>query len=709
APLISLSILGGGYLLTLSGQEAILKEKRDHLLGITRVQLIELRARGGFSQLEKSLPANETQREDRIAGLNALLRDSSDRLASAFPGVGVGFYHKQLDAIITYGPSIEFGNTVGKSISQEHPGRKVLTLGISDVVSGHQVRGEIMNAMTPIEEHGEVVGYIWANELLSDIAEQIAAMRTKIFAFATLTLIIALLLIYRVVTRLTRDIAQIQDGLQQMESDLTVRIPKLEGETGRVADAVNSMAKSLFDAQFRERTAAQNALRETEDTLRAAIDAIDEAFVLFDQEDRLVYFNQKYAELFATQGELHPGTPFETMLREGIARGLFPAAKPDPDAWVAQRLMEHRSGDCTIEERLADGRWLRIVDRRSASGHIVGFRMDITDLKQAKETAEAASQAKNQFLANMSHEIRTPMNGVLGMTELLLDTELDSEQREYAQTAASSAQALLGLINDILDFSKIEAGKLDIERIDFDLRVLVAEICDLLALRADEKRIELIYAIHPDVPSLLKGDPGRIRQILLNLLGNAIKFTQIGEVTLHIRLLHEANDRVRLQFKITDTGIGIPESKLGGLFSPFTQADASTTRQFGGTGLGLSIARRLCELMGGEIGVTSQEGHGSTFWFELPFHVQSLPADHVAPANDNILVGKRILIVDDSLTNRRLLEVLLGSWSVEVLSAVDGESALKTINLELTAGRALDAIILDMQMPGMSGEDVGKA
>ena len=709
APLISLSILGGGYFLTLSGQEAILREKRDHLLGITRIQLIELQARGGFTQLEKNLPAAEkTHREEIIAGLNQLLRDSSDQIATAFPGVGVGFYHKGLDAIITYGPSIEYGNTVGKSISDDHPGRKVLSLGLTDVVSGQQVRGEIMNAMTPIQENGEVVGYVWANELLSDIAEQISAMRTKILAFASLTLIIALALIYSVVTRLTRDMAQIQEGLQKMETDLTVRIPKLDGETGRVAEAVNNMAKSLFDAQFRERAAAQNALRETEDTLRAAIDAIDEAFVLFDQDDRLAYFNHKYAELFSTNGQLHAGVPFESMLREGISRGLFPEAAKDEDAWLQQRLMEHRSGDSTIEEQLSDGRWLRIVDRRSASGHIVGFRMDITDLKLAKETAEAASHAKNQFLANMSHEIRTPMNGVLGMTELLLDTELDQEQREYAQTAASSAQALLGLINDILDFSKIEAGKLEIERIDFDLRVLVSEICDLLALRADEKRIELIYAIHPEVPSLLKGDPGRIRQILLNLLGNAIKFTQIGEVTLHIRLLHEAQDRVQLQFKITDTGIGIPESKQGMLFSPFTQADASTTRQFGGTGLGLSIARRLCELMGGEIGVTSKEGQGSTFWFELPFHVQVATNDIPPPANDQILAGKRMLIVDDSQTNRRLLEVLLGSWSIEVLSAVDGESALEILSTETSAERTVNTIILDMQMPGLSGEDVGK-
>jgi len=705
-PLISASILGSGYFLTLSGKEAILKEKRQHLLGVTRVQLVNLQAMGGFSRLEQYAPLEAVDRKSRIHYLNQRLAETSDRLASAFPGVGVGFYHRQLDAIVTYGPSREYGQTVGQAIATDHPGRSVMDNASAQVVNGAQVRGEIMNAMTPIIENGEVVGYIWANELLADIANEIAAMRNTILAFTLLTLLFALAAIYLIITRLSRDVETIKTGLQAMEKDLHIRIPDMTGETGDIADAVNAMAQSLLDAQQRERESAEHTLRETEDTLRTAIDAIDEAFVLFNPADRLVYCNQKYRQLFAgPQGQLASGTRFEDMLRNGIASGMFPDALKDPADWLRRRLSEHRSGNCCIEEQMADGRWLRIVDRKSASGHIVGFRVDITDLKQAKEAAEAASQAKNQFLANMSHEIRTPMNGVLGMTELLLDTELDAEQREYAQTASSSAKALLGLINDILDFSKIEAGKLDVEIIDFDLRILVSEICDLLALRADEKAVELIYVVEPAVPSLLRGDPGRLRQILLNLLGNAIKFTPRGEVTLTVSLQQETDQLAHVHFKIVDNGIGIPSEKLSRLFTPFTQADSSTTRQFGGTGLGLSIARRLCELMGGQIGVQSTEGEGSTFWFELPLPLQSDAKRPARRPSIDSLTGKRILFVDDSPTNRRLLELLLVSWQCKTLSAHNGQAALQLIKDEQAANQQIDAILLDMQMPGLSGED----
>ncbi len=705
-PLIVLSISTAGYLVSVAGKDAILKEKHNHLLGVTRVLAAYLQAMGGFSSLEAGNGQLPEERKQRIENLNILLSPVTEQVASAFPGIGVGYYHRSLDAIVTYGPSSEHGKSVGVAIGEQHPGRKVMASGQADVVSGLQVRGEIMNAMTPVYEGEQVVGYIWANELLNDINEQLVRMRNTVFGLTALALLLALASISLVITRLTRDIEVIKSSLEHMGDNLDERIPQLQGEAGDVAVAVNAMAQSLSEAHRRERDAADSSLREKEDTLRAALEAIDEAFVMFDAEDRLVYCNEKYREVFQTSRDLLvPGKTFEEILRGGVARGQYPDALGDEEAWLTRRLAQHHSCDGFSEHQIDDGRWLRIIDRRTVNGHIVGFRIDITDLKMAKDLAEDANRIKSDFLANMSHEIRTPMNGVLGMTDLLLDTELNEEQVEYARTVSSSARALLGLINDILDFSKIEAGKLDVETIDFDLRVMVNEVTDLLALRANEKNIELTCLVDPVVPSLLRGDPGRIRQIMLNLVGNAIKFTHAGEVSIEINIAHEHDDQVSLYFSIRDTGIGIPADKLQHLFSPFTQADTSTTRKYGGTGLGLSIAKRLCELMGGSIGVRSEIGRGSTFWFELPFTLQGDAGSQVLSPSAMTLRGRRILIVDDCQTNRRLVEILLNDRQCTVLQAHDGASALHVLATEHLPGTPVDAIILDMQMPGMSGEE----
>jgi len=332
------------------------------------------------------------------------------------------------------------------------------------------------------------------------------------------------------------------------------------------------------------------------------------------------------------------------------------------------------------------------------------------ELQIAMESTERANRAKSEFLANMSHEIRTPMNAIIGMNELLRDTVLTEDQRLYADTVGKSADSLLALINDILDFSKIEAGKIELESLSFDLRTTLEDLGDILAVRAQEKGLEFLLMAAPEVPSLLSGDPGRLRQVITNLVGNATKFTSQGEVAVRVTLDKETEKDATIRFSVSDTGIGIPKDRLDSLFQPFTQVDASTTRRYGGTGLGLSISKQLVNLMGGEIGAETELGKGSTFWFTAVFRKQ--PEESVVPSKRDFvgsLEGLRILVVDDNETNRLLVRRQMASWHFRCEEAADANTALEKLRASAREGDPFRVVILDMQMPEVDGESLGRA
>jgi signal transduction histidine kinase/CheY-like chemotaxis protein len=327
----------------------------------------------------------------------------------------------------------------------------------------------------------------------------------------------------------------------------------------------------------------------------------------------------------------------------------------------------------------------------------------VKELELAKHKAEEATEAKSAFLANMSHEIRTPLNAVLGMASLALQSRLSTEQRDYIETIKSSATALLGIINDILDFSKIEARRLDLERVEFDVREEVGDSLKLLALRAAEKGVELAGHIASDVPETVFGDPGRLRQVLLNVVGNAIKFTSEGEVLLDVTTTSREPDHVTLHFAIKDTGIGIPPEKQTQIFQAFTQADSSTTRRYGGTGLGLAIALRLVELMGGTIRVESEVGRGSTFHFTADFGLPLTAGVSRVISGPKALEDLRVLVVDDNATNRRILEEMLASWHMKAACVADASSALQMLQHAAVSNERFHAVVSDCQMPDVDG------
>jgi PAS domain S-box-containing protein len=589
--------------------------------------------------------------------------------------------------------------------------------------------------MDPLENaEREVIGFVQLGVSQHGLAER---MRTGVISTAIITGLVVLIgmvvtvLITRQIVAPVQQLALATRAISDGYFDQDIRV-RSQDEIGQLAAGFSTMLGRLRDYR-REVETYRNSLEEQVEQRTRELNERTNSLALTEHRLNLALEGSNLAlwDWDLATGEAYLSANWSVMLG-GEAREIFTTisalhslAHPDDQTLIAEQMriaLSSAAGTYRAEHRVRapddTWRWIQShgkVVERNAIGEAVrmtGTSADITErkhaeeeLRAAKDAAEAANRTKSQFLANMSHEIRTPMNGILGMTELLLDTPLAESQRHLAKTVQRSGEHLLEIINDILDFSKIEAGKVDLEHVAFSLRENVEDVVALFAERAQTKGLELACFLHDRVPDELCGDPVRIRQILANLLSNAIKFTDEGEVVVTAAVSREAGDALEVRFQVRDTGMGIPADALERIFEAFSQADGSTTRRFGGTGLGLSIVKQLVEMMGGEIGVTSEPGQGSTFWFTVPLQRQESAGTEPSDRRGS-LSGLSALVVEDNATNREILAQQLGLLGLTITLSPNAASALQLLR---EGTQRFDLAILDMHMPGMNGVDLAEA
>ena len=566
-------LIGTLFVVNYMSQKIMSSEKANKLLMTASLLDYQLGDRDYDSILIEN-KAENASREEKIAVLNRELSAFGDSLTDLYPDLGVGFYSLELEAILTYAPSEQYGNTIGNPIGADHPGRIVMQNNEAMVRTGSMVRGNIMNAMHPISRNGVVIGYAWANELASTIETEYRTTSNGILIIMLVIYVFSIGIAVVLSMRSMRDLENIVRGVRALRSDLSRTIPKAGGDLGEVVDGINAMAADILRAEE-----------------------------------------------------------------------------------------EHK----------------------------------------ALMLAEASNLAQRDFLSRMSHEIRTPMNGVLGMTQLAQNAKTEEQRLEYLGKIHASASLLLGIINDILDVSKIEAGKMKIEAHRFEPSDVIDNIRDLMMPRVDEKNLQLLISVDESVPKTLVGDSLRISQVLFNIIGNAVKFTLEGSVTLSVSAQEMPDNKLRLDFGVRDTGIGMDEQQQQDVFKSFTQADGSTARKFGGSGLGLSISKALIELMGGEISVTSSPNEGSDFRFYV--FAESFDGEGQQEADEDftaILKQRydhvRLLLVEDNDINQEIAKAVLEDIGFSVDVAGNGQEGVDAFS-----SKSYDLIFMDIRMPVMDG------
>jgi PAS domain S-box-containing protein len=696
-------------------------------------------------QLSVQMRANFAAHADVIA--SALAKSVEPALISR----DITSVQSALDAVLSV-PGVQWafisapdGSVLAHTFVPQFPPQLKMQLQGTEEVTRISVAGQRESALVvrkPVLTG--IVGHVYIGFPVAPLEASIRSMERVILIGIIVVMLIVMFIIALVTEGIIRPIRHLTGAAQQLSAGTGHTFVPLKvrshDEIGVLTTTFNYMAAQVYEqhelletrvrertealslanaglaAEIAEREQAQKALLESGELVRLLLEGAPEAIYGIDMHGNTTFCNAACLRMlgYGTAAELL-GKNTHELIHHTKADGtpypveecsIYRAFKTGSETHVDDEVLWRKDGSSFPIEC-----WSRPIHRAEAIiGSVVTF-IDVTQrklaedvLRNAKVAAEEGSRAKSEFLANMSHEIRTPLNGVIGMTDLALGTELTPEQREYLDTVKLSADSLLGVINDVLDFSKMEAGRSDLEVTDFDLKGNLETTLRTLALRADQKGLELLCEVSPDLPRVVKGDPNRLRQIVINLVGNAIKFTSHGEVLVTVQASDIAGTNSLRHFTVSDTGIGIPPAMHKLIFEPFTQADSTTTRTYGGTGLGLAISKRLIDLMEGRIWVESHPGGGSRFHFTV-----SLPSSEYRPIETDLIAppenlqGVRVLIVDDNRTNRRILLGQLASWTVRAEAVESAELALRELTAAQQAGDPYGLILTDMHMPKMDG------